>query len=74
MYEGFCFPIGNEYSFAVVGLGKNHYRVFTSRNAAKEYMFKLCKKHGLVISSVWRDGHHKTYNCGNGIQFHINKI
>jgi hypothetical protein len=42
----------HNYSFAVVGLGKNQTKVFPSRDAANQYMYKLCDKHGLQIEEV----------------------
>lgn len=61
------------YSFAASGLGKKVDRSFSSRNAANEYMYKLCKKYGLSIIETWDDHHDKTYVCTNGVKFYIQR-
>ena len=42
----------NTYSFAVIGLSKKHNRTFSTREAANEYMYKLCHKYNLNIEEV----------------------
>lgn len=63
----------HNYSFAVIGLGKQRSRVFPTREAANEHMRNLCAKHGLVVEEVWNDNHDKTYICSNGVTFYIQR-
>lgn len=65
---------GHVYSFASVGFKKNYDKVFCSRQAANEYMYKICEKKGLRIKKVWDDKHDKTYICDNGITFYIQRV
>ena len=64
----------HSYSCAVIGLSKRHNRVFPTREAANTYMYKLCKKYGLVIDEVWDDKHDKTYHCTHGVTFYIQRV
>lgn len=64
----------HNYSFAVIGLGKCRSRVFPTRVAANEYMYKLCHKHGLAVEEVWDDNHDKTYICTKGVTFYIQRV
>jgi hypothetical protein len=48
MFEYFT----NNYSFAVIGLSKKYNRTFSSREAANDYMYKLCNKYNLNIEEV----------------------
>ena len=61
------------YTVAVIGLSSKHNRVFSTRNAANDYMYKLCQKYGLKINEVWDDKHDKTYRCNNGVTFYIHR-
>ena len=61
------------YTLASVGT-KLKTKRYMSRQCAKEDMYKYCDKHNLSIISVWDDKHFKTYNCGNGIKFFINRV
>jgi hypothetical protein len=63
----------HNYSFAVIGLGKQRHRVFPTREAANEHMHNLCAKHGLTIEEVWNDNHDKTYICNKGVTFYIQR-
>ena len=63
----------NTYSLAVIGLSKKHNRTFSTRNAANEYMYKLCSKYNLSIEEVWDDNHDKTYLCTKGVTFYIQR-
>lgn len=41
------------YTVAVIGLDSRKYnRVFTTREAANEYMYKVCYKLGLTINKI----------------------
>lgn len=61
------------YSFATVGLKKHYDKMFSSRQAANEYMYDLCSKFGLHIVKIWDDHHDKTYICDNGVTFYIQR-
>jgi len=61
------------YSFAVIGLSKKLDKLFSSRQAANEYMYSICQKYGIQIKTVWEDNHDKTYICDNGITFYIQR-
>lgn len=47
--------------------------MFSSRQAANEYMYDLCSKFGLHIVKIWDDNHDKTYICDNGVTFYIQR-
>ena len=64
----------HSYSCAVIGLSKRHNKMFPTREAANAYMYKLCKKYGLVIDEVWDDKHDKTYHCTHGVTFYIQRV
>lgn len=64
---------GHQYSLAVVGLSSRLNRIFTTREAATDYMRKLCSKFGLVIEETWNDNHDKTYLCDKGVTFYIQR-
>ena len=51
----------HNYSCTVIGLSKRHNKIFLTRQAANEYMYKLCYKYGLTVKEVWDDNHDKTY-------------
>ena len=62
------------YTVAVIGLDSRRYnRVFSTREAANEYMYKVCSKHNLTVEEVWDDKHDKTYHCNNGVTFYIQR-
>ena len=61
------------YSLAVIGLSKNYDRLFSSRQAANDYMYSICQKKGIQIKTVWDDHHDKTYICDNGITYYIQR-
>jgi len=61
------------YTFACTGL-KVGEREFSTRQLAKEYMYKQCKKNGLFIQEVWTDGHDVTYVCNNNVKFYIHRV
>lgn len=66
--------VRQRYSFASTGLKRNHSRYFDSKADAKEYMFKLCRKHNLNIEEVWEDCDAKTYITNNNVRFYIHKL
>lgn len=63
----------HNYSLAVIGLSKHYDGIFGSRQAATEYMYKVCQKYGLRIEKIWDDKHDKTYICNNGVTFYIQR-
>lgn len=69
----YLFQGKHNYTFAVIGLKKEKCRLFRSRAAANDYMYSLCRKHGLQIVDVWDDHHDKTYICQNGVRFFIQR-
>lgn len=64
----------HSYSLATVGLKKNTTKVFRSRGAANEYMYNVLAKNHLAIRKVYDDKHDKTYKCGDGIAFYIQRM
>lgn len=70
LFEGFN---QHNYSFAVVGLGKQRAKVFPTRESANEHMRNMCAKYGLTIEEVWNDNHDKTYICNKGVTFYIQR-
>ena len=70
MYEYFT----HQYTLASTGLGRNVDKVYFSRDAATQKMYKLCKKHNLQIQEVYDDNHDKTYICNNGVRFYIQRM
>lgn len=69
----FNFCNDHSYSVAVVGLPRRYNRVFLTRDAANDYMYKVCRKLGLAITEVWNDNHDKTYHCNHGVTFYIQR-
>ena len=63
----------HNYSCTVIGLSKRHNKIFLTRQAANEYMYKLCYKYGLTVKEVWDDNHDKTYHCTKGVTFYIQR-
>ena len=63
----------HRYSFAATGLKRSYSRVFSTRDAALDYMYKICGKKGLHVEEVYDDRHYKTYRCNNGVRFYINR-
>lgn len=63
----------NNYSLAVVGLNSKYNRGFVTRDAANNYMYKLCQKFGLKIEEIYNDKHDKTYRCNQGVTFYIQR-
>lgn len=63
---------GHAYTFAAAGLATKS-KVFSSRAAANDHMYKLIQKYNLKIKEIWNDHHHKTYCCTNGIKFYIHR-
>lgn len=68
----------HSYTFSVQGLGRKDRRysgkVFASREAANEFMYKLCGKNNCRIDEVWNDHHDKTYICHDrNVRFFIQR-
>ena len=61
------------YTFACTGM-KVSSREFSSRELAKEHMYNLCKKKGLIIKEKWKDNHDVTYICNDGVRFYIQRV
>ena len=65
--------LGNKYSFVLIGAGVNVDKMFLTRHAANEEMYRLIRKHNLKVIKTYEDKHYKTYICSNGAEFHINR-
>ena len=61
------------YTLACTGM-KMHCKEFSSRESAKEYLYNLCEKKGLIIQEKWKDNHDVTYICNNGVRFYIQRV
>ena len=61
------------YTFACSGM-KMSCKEFTSREQAKEYMYRIIDKLGLTLLDKWKDNHDVTYVCNNGIKFYIQRV
>ena len=70
MYEFFT----HQYTLASTGLGREVDKVYLSRDAATQKMYKLCAKYNLKIQEVYDDKHDKTYICNNGVRFYIHRM
>lgn len=74
MGNSFCFgSYEHLYSLVSVGLKKDIAKVFSSREAANDYMYDVIAKNHLAIKKVYDDKHDKTYKCGNGVAFFIQR-
>lgn len=64
------------YTFSVLGLGKSRKfdRVFSTRQAANNYMHEIMHKYDLKLVEVWDDKHYKTYKCSNNVSIFINRF
>jgi len=62
------------YTFACTGLKHVHEQEFNTRDQANEYMYKMCKKYGLIIEKTYDDNHDKTYICNNNVRFYIQRV
>ena len=49
-------------------------RQFSSRQAAKNYMYDYIDRKGFQVREKWHDGHYVTYVCDNGVKFFINRV
>lgn len=65
---------GHQYTLASTGLGKDLDKVYGSREAATQKMYKVCKKYGLHIKEIYDDKHDKTYICNQGVRFYIHRM
>ena len=65
---------GHLYTLVLLGAKKKVSKLFKSRYAANNVMYKLMGKLGLSIEKVYDDKHDKTYICNNGAEFHINRF
>ncbi len=61
------------YTLACTGL-KVKDKEFTSREQAKEYMYRITDKLGLKLRDKWKDNHDVTYVYENGIKFYIQRV
>ena len=64
----------HSYTLTTTGMKKKIDRIFASRIAANDYMYKLVAKYDLQLLKVWDDGHFKTYCYNNGIKIYINRM
>lgn len=64
----------HSYTLATTGLKKDVSRIFSSREEANKFMYKLCGKFGLHVEEVYDDHHDKTYKCNCGVRFYINRM
>lgn len=60
------------YTLAVEGL-KIRDKVFGTRQAANNEMYKIIGQYGLQLANVYDDKHFKTYIFTNGVRIHINR-
>lgn len=63
----------HRYSIAATGV-KFKDREFGSRRSAEACMYDYLRKNGLQVKEIYDDKHYKTYLCGNGIRFYINRV
>lgn len=64
----------HQYSLTVLGLKKSYDKMFSTRQSANDYMYKLCAKFGLHVEEIWDDKHDKTYICsGRDVRFFIHR-
>ena len=74
MGNSFCWnPCGHTYSVVSTGLRHDVSKTFYSRDAANEYMYGIIAKNGLAITKVYDDKHDKTYKCGDGVRFYVQR-
>ena len=65
----------NGHRYSVAGINCNIKDCqFSSRQAAKNYMYEYIDRKGIRVREKWHDGHCVTYVCDNGIKFFINRI
>jgi len=69
---GFTSNAEHTYSFACTGM-KLGSKLFSSRQAANQYMYSICDKYGLKINEVWDDNHDKTYIADGNVRFYIQR-
>lgn len=62
------------YSFVTTGFKWNKDKLFSSRQAANDYMYHICKRKGCRIVKVYDDKHSKTYFTDVGAQFYIQRM
>lgn len=60
------------YTLACTGL-KLKDKIFTSRQSANDFMYKMCKKYGIHVEQIWKDHHDITYCCSNNIKFYVQR-
>lgn len=63
----------HRYVLAATGMPLKTYE-FTTREAAKKYMYKLMEKNGLYMVEKYDDKHEKTYICNKGVEFFISRF
>lgn len=49
-------------------------RLYTSRQEARNDMYKYIDKKGLQVVKKYNDLHFKTYICNDGTYFYINRV
>jgi len=49
-------------------------RLYSTRQEAREDMYKYMNKKGLHVVEKYDDKHAKTYICNNGTYFYINRV
>lgn len=62
------------YSLATIGFKWNKNKLFSSRQAANDYMYYICKRKGYKIVKIYDDKHNKTYFTDVGVQFYIQRM
>lgn len=65
--------IKHYYTLACSGMNM-HCKEFSSREQAKEYMYRITDKLGLTLQDKWKDNHDVTYVYNNGIKFYIQRV
>ncbi len=61
------------YTLASTGF-KMRSKVFSSRQEAREEMYRIIDKNGMHVVEKYDDNHFKTYICNNAARFYINRI
>lgn len=74
MGNSFCYgSCGHTYSIVSSGLKRDFSKSFCTREAANECMYKTLAKNHLSVAKVYDDKHDKTYKCGDGVTFYIQR-
>lgn len=72
--DSYCGTTTHLYTLCLERNWKFKTETFTSREAANNRMYELCRKYGLQIVKKYDDRHDKTYITSSGARFYINRI